>query len=367
MPIAPGFDSQEASAFLGMACAIEPPEVSGLPPAPIPPCWVKVFQSKEIGPYNNMWALYKDPPDGAALRYALVLRGTVGKLPSIVEDILALTVPATGSIETESGLFDYKLASDPRAGVHYGFLIGMLYLMYDDSDGILKKLGSLVGETADMFIVGHSQGAALATLLRSYLHYTQHFPPEKRSYKTYLFAQPKPGNDYYAYDFEGVVNPPGMAFRVTNTLDWVPQVPFTIQLLSTMNVVTLVGPVQRAAQTLMSLVSRLIQFLANFRSRRRFRKHARGLSKLSYVQNAARSKGERKPREAGDAGGEHPGLRFVGGFNYVNCGQQVVLQGNYQPKADDLMWQHHAQMYFHLLSPGNKPPGPAGRAPTSAT
>jgi hypothetical protein len=55
------------------------------------------------------------------------------------------------------------------------------------------------------------------------------------SYKTYVYAQPKPGNDHYAADFENRFCNIGLAFRVTNSLDWVPQVPFTIEFPADIN------------------------------------------------------------------------------------------------------------------------------------
>src|SRR5215468_7253129 len=76
----------------------------------------------------------------------------------------------------------------------------------------------------------------MATLLRSYFAYASDAPEEKNySYKTYVYAQPKPGNDHYACDFESRFCNSGFAFRVTNSLDWVPQVPFTLEFLGDIN------------------------------------------------------------------------------------------------------------------------------------
>src|SRR5215467_15190640 len=76
----------------------------------------------------------------------------------------------------------------------------------------------------------------MATLLRSYFAYASDAPEEKNySYKTYVYAQPKPGNDHYADDFESRFCNSGFAFRVTNSLDWVPQVPFTLEFLCDIN------------------------------------------------------------------------------------------------------------------------------------
>jgi hypothetical protein len=58
---------------------------------------------------------------------------------------------------------------------------------------------------------------------------------KRHSYKTYVYAQPKPGNDHYASDFESKFCNSGLAFRVTNSLDWVPQVPFTLEFPGDIN------------------------------------------------------------------------------------------------------------------------------------
>jgi Lipase (class 3) len=94
-------------------------------------------------------------------------------------------------------------------------------LLKDPKDGILVQLASKVPPGSPICVTEHSQGAAMATLLRSYLAYASDAPEDKNySYKTYVYAQPKPGNDHYAGDFENMFSNSGFAFRVTNSLDW---------------------------------------------------------------------------------------------------------------------------------------------------
>lgn len=109
-------------------------------------------------------------------------------------------------------------------------------LLLDPVNGILAQLPQQeVGAGSSVYITGHSQGAAVAPLVRSYLQYGPN-RPANLAYKTYVFAQPKPGNDHYAEDYENAFCKTGMAFTVNNTLDWVPQVPLTLQLLSDIDV-----------------------------------------------------------------------------------------------------------------------------------
>ena len=84
--------------------------------------------------------------------------------------------------------------------------------------------------------MGHSQGGALAFLVTSYLHYLADSGglPAGISFKTYCSAAPKPGNMYYAHDFDFITRN-GHAFTIVNTADWVPETPFTVQTISDFN------------------------------------------------------------------------------------------------------------------------------------
>jgi len=88
----------------------------------------------------------------------------------------------------------------------------------------------------EFLIMGHSQGAAIAFLLRSYLFYKVKAKtlPNDLVFKTYCSAAPKPGNLYYAYDYE-YINREGWSYTVVNALDWVPETPISIQQLSDIN------------------------------------------------------------------------------------------------------------------------------------
>jgi len=52
--------------------------------------------------------------------------------------------------------------------------------------------------------------------------------------KTYASAAPKPGNLYYAYEYEAMTQN-GWAFNVVNSADWVPEGPFSIQTTNDYN------------------------------------------------------------------------------------------------------------------------------------
>lgn len=190
----------------------------------------RLYRSPELGLLNR-WELWiRD--DGTAL---ISLRGTVMSAASWLENFYAAMVPATGSIRlSDSVEFKYRLAADEKASVHIGWTIGLAHLAPD----ILRELSVLMKErqTKDIIIFGHSQGGALAYLLTSYLYYRREAGdlPPTTTLRTYCSAPPKPGNLYYAYDFDFITRD-GMAYAVINAADWVPETPGSVQTFGDLN------------------------------------------------------------------------------------------------------------------------------------
>ncbi len=84
--------------------------------------------------------------------------------------------------------------------------------------------------------MGHSQGGAIAYLLTAHFYNLQQqgkLPADIR-FKTYCSAAPKPGNLYFAYDYETTTRG-GWACNVVNAADWVPETPFSVQTVSDFN------------------------------------------------------------------------------------------------------------------------------------
>lgn len=130
-------------------------------------------------------------------------------------------VPAKGTLKiSKDFVFDYHLSDDSRATVHTGWLIATAFLSRD----MLPKIDSLYKTGhKEFYIMGHSQGGAIAYLLTSLLLKMQKNGqlPNDIQFKTYCSAAPKPGNLYFAYDYENMVKT-GWALTVTNEADWVP-------------------------------------------------------------------------------------------------------------------------------------------------
>ena len=186
-----------------------------------------VYRSPEIG-MGNRWDYWKTSNNVGIIS----IRGTAPTKVSWLENFYAAMVPSTGEIRnTDSTVFKYKLAKDSKAYIHVGWLFGLSFMAEDINKMMHDEYKNGV---RNFIIVGHSQGGVLAMMLRSYLEYTADAFGGDVFIKTYASAPPKPGNLYYAYDFEEITQG-GWAFRVVNTADWVPQMPFTVQKIDELN------------------------------------------------------------------------------------------------------------------------------------
>ena len=196
---------------------------------PKPEHFKMLYQSAPMG-MDNLWDLWKDE-NGVA---AISIRGTTAKPISWLANFYAAMVPAKGELKVANDfLFKYQLATNPRATVHTGWLVSLAFLSRD----MMPKIDSIYKTgVRDLIIMGHSQGGAIAYLLTAYLYNLQKsgtLPADIRI-KTYCSAGPKPGNLYFAYEYEALTQN-GWAFNVVNSADWVPETPFSIQTLDDFN------------------------------------------------------------------------------------------------------------------------------------
>lgn len=223
----PGFDKAEYLELLKVSAAFG--DSAYVAAFPQPERFRAVYRSPVVG-LDNRWDLWTDGRGTAVVS----LRGTTAQATSWLANFYAAMVPARGELQLSEGeKFSYHLADHPRAAVHVGWLVGLAALSKD----ILPKLDSCYrAGTRNVLVLGHSQGGALAFLLTAHLHHRQaagNLPADLRL-KTYCSAGPKPGNLYFAYDYEARTQG-GWAFNVVNSADWVPEVPFSIQTVNDFN------------------------------------------------------------------------------------------------------------------------------------
>jgi hypothetical protein len=340
MPLAPGFQLAEALDLLAMCANVEDEATPPIPPAP--PGWTLVYDSPVIGTFDEKWQLWRS----AAGPWAIALRGTVMRAGSIFEDLISILVGAAGVITVGPHPIPYRFAADPAAGVHLGFALGTLLLLKDPEHGILAQLAAHGVARTDVYITGHSQGAAMATLLRSYLADAPDAPPGC-AYKTYVFAQPKPGNGHYALDFDARFANRGLAFRVTNSLDWVPQVPFTLEFLDDIDRPNPLS-VLTFPSLLMSLLTKLLERAVSD-ARDLMETHARAHLQEKAVALARRVAPTPAPAAALlSSGFDVPVLHSL---DFESAGTGIALVGA-PPSGDeqrDAFFEHHTTTYYRLL------------------
>jgi len=204
---------------------------------PYPDQLEKIFRSPAVG-LDNCWEFWmRNDRVGV-----IVIRGTTTKSISWLENFYCAMIPAIGSLQVnDSTKFNYKLAADSGAFVHAGWTLGLSFIAPD----IVQRINEAYGQGIKEFLIfGHSQGGALTFLLTSYLYYLRgNGLPADIIFKSYCSAAPKPGNLYYAYDFDFITRG-GWAQRVVSALDWVPESPLTIQ---TNNDVNEISPLRNAS------------------------------------------------------------------------------------------------------------------------
>ena len=225
----PGFDAREYAELLSLAYySRSSPDSTTKNKAADP--YKQIYRSPEMG-LKNRWTLYLRQDNVASID----LRGTINNIGSWLANFYAAMIPAKGSLQiNDSTRFDYQFASNPAAMVHVGWVISIAHLGPDVSRHIIEIYKER--NVREFYIFGHSQGGALAFLMRSYLEFEKLNGriPQDIIFKTYSSAGPKPGNLYYAYDYDFLTRG-GWGFNVVNSADWVPETPFSIQTVDEFN------------------------------------------------------------------------------------------------------------------------------------
>lgn len=301
------------------------------------------YRSPIVG-FENMWDLWIANDKTTAM---VAIRGSVMSQASFLANLYAAMVPAKGVLELEKGhSFSYMLAGHPQAAVHVGWLIAMAHLYPD----IERKIDSCYKSGIRQFILtGHSQGGGITFLLNAHIKHQQQQNklPQDIIFKTYCSAGPKPGNLFFAYDYEKL-NYGGWAINVVNAADWVPDVPFSIQ---TVNDFTAVNPFRHAK----SSVSKL-KFPNNLILKHLYNKLDRPTKRAQ--KNFEKYLGRMTSKLVKKQLPDFQSPQYFNSNYYVRTGTTVVLvpderyNQKFNNKPDNTnIWQHHLfEPYVYLLN-----------------
>jgi hypothetical protein len=332
----PGFDKDEFLELLKVSSRQGDSLYN--PNLPAPQFFEKVYRSNVIG-LANRWDLWVSDESTAVIS----VRGTTMETVSWLENFYAVMVPAKGQLKLSNAfVFDYQLCDDEKAAVHAGWLIATAFLSKD----ILPKLDSLSqAGIKDFYIMGHSQGGAIAYLLTAHFLnlQKQHKISKELVFKTYCSAAPKPGNLHFAYAYENMTQG-GWSFTVVNSADWVPEAPFSIQTTLDFNPA---NPFANAKKVIKK--APLLKRIG-----------------LNYFYNSldkpTKKANKRYQKQLGSTLGkfvkkslpEYVAPTFFNSNNYVRTGDNIVLfaDSNYYnlfPIDKEKIWTHHAfEPYLYL-------------------
>ncbi len=307
---------------------------------PAPSFYKRIYRSAVMG-LDNRWDLWLND---TALIAVISIRGTTRNAESWLNNMYAAMVPAKGSITIAEGkTFNYELADNPKAAVHVGWLLSLAFL----SEDIVPKIDSLYEKGVKNFLLmGHSQGGAIDYLLTAYLYSLQknnRLPADIR-FKTYCSAAPKPGNLFFAYQYEYFTRG-GWACNVVSSADWVPETPISIQTLNDFNTTNPFVTAKSDIQKLKfpkNLVLKRVYNKLDKPVKKAQKEYEKYLGEMTSKIIAKKLKGFSPPA-------------YYSSNNYVRTGTTIVLYADkdyYKHFPDDKkrMWVHHFyKPYLYLL------------------
>jgi hypothetical protein len=334
----PAFDGREYLDLLAMSFQHFDSETAN-PKIPAPDNYQVVYRSPELG-LKNRWNMWYNKENTVGI---ICIRGTINEFSSWLENFYAAMIPATGAIQlNDSTIFQYQLSANNKAMVHAGWTIGLGFL----APSILTEIKHAYQKgIREFIIVGHSQGGALAFLTRSYLYYltARGELPGDIVFKTYCSGAPKPGNLYYAYDFDFITRG-GWAYTVVNEADWVPETPFSIQRITDFNAINPfihVNGVLKKQPLLIRWYVKSRYNKMNRRTREAQENFQNTLGRFVYKLIKKQLPGIKQPD-------------YKDGNNYQRAGIPVVLEpdADYYSKFPDNsnnIFQHHMFEPYNLL------------------
>jgi len=338
----PGFNKQELLQIMYVSARTGGNEKyinDSLNPIPEPKTFTRTYRSKTIA-FDNLWELWYDNDNTAII----TVRGSTGKSESWLTNFYAAMIPAKGEIITAEGeKLSYSFSENPQAFVHAGWTISTSYLMQD----IVPRIDSIYKAGIKNFIItGHSQGGAIAYLLTAeILHKIKTGAlPKDLQIKTYCTAAPRVGNLYFAYDFEQKTQG-GWAFNIINPLDWVPEMPLSVQTTKDFNAI---NPFAKVSDKFKQ--EKLPKRIALKRIYKLLKKHPE-----KAMKNYQNFLGNKLTSGVNNAVGDISLPEFTNSMHYVRAGQSFILQPNaayhekYPHNPDKIFTHHSHHAYIFLI------------------
>ena len=209
-----GFNKEEARDLIAICNSFSFIELYNSDAAIMPKGYEKIYSSGVFG-MDNRYQIYKKGEIAV-----ISFRGSISKKLSWLENVNSAMVPAQGVIRISGEDFYYCFAQDTAAAVHNGYALAMAYLSKD----LLYHINILNNQGIyNIIITGHSQGGALANMLRAYLENLSHYEISKKNkFKTYAFAAPMVGNKNFIAEYNARYCANNSSFNIIIPSDPVP-------------------------------------------------------------------------------------------------------------------------------------------------
>lgn len=212
-----GFDAAEARDMIRICNSFGYLDLYNDDAGILPSGYKKIYTSPAYG-MDNKFQVYSKGNSGV-----IHFRGSTTKQSSWLENLYASMIPGKDKIVVNGKEFRYQVAEKEGSRVHAGYMLAICFF----KDDLLKQISELNKKGIyDIYITGHSQGGALAQLVRAYLDYLPEKElSKKNTFKVYAFANPMIGNISFAKEYTRKYCDTEMSYIIHNPADFVTKLP----------------------------------------------------------------------------------------------------------------------------------------------